>query len=154
MTLSADEARSAELRDRAVALLARREHSRQELQHKLAQRGYGAEEINTALQQLQVDGYQSDARYAESLIRSRIAKAQGPLRIRAELAARGVADDLVEAALQQAEQETDWLALASDLLQRRHHGEPATDFKEKARRMRYLQRRGFPASIARHACNT
>jgi regulatory protein len=74
----------------AVRLLARREHSRAELVRKLAARGAPAELADEVLDSLAARRLQSDERYAESLVTSRIGRGQGPVRIRRELAERGV----------------------------------------------------------------
>ena len=76
----------------ALELLARREHSRRELTRKLAARGFPDDVIAPALDELERSGALADARFTDSFVRSRIAKGQGPQRIRAELAQRGIAD--------------------------------------------------------------
>ncbi|HET8699341.1 MAG TPA: regulatory protein RecX, partial [Gammaproteobacteria bacterium] len=80
----------AECKRRALDLLARREHSRLELERKLGARGFVPEVIATALNHLEQSGALAGDRFTESFIRSRAARGQGPVRIRAELAARGV----------------------------------------------------------------
>ena len=58
-------------------------------------------------------GLQSDQRYTESYINQRISRGYGPLRIRRELAERGVATDLIEQALEALD--VDWFeAMVSD----------------------------------------
>ena len=74
---------------KAVAYLARREHSQAELATKLARQGYGAAEIDHALQWLQGHQLQSDARFAQSLARRRAAN-YGNRAIGAELAQHGL----------------------------------------------------------------
>ncbi len=137
--------------ERALALLARREHSRKDLASKLERKGFARDEIRDALQQLIDAGYQSDQRFAEMLVRSRVAHAYGPVRIRAELRSHGLDDSLVQAALAAVDEDTDWAALASDLLQRHYGGQAANDYAERGKRAQFLLRRGFPAEIARQA---
>jgi regulatory protein len=60
----------------AVELLARREHSRLELERKLATRGFPEAVIAPALDALEHSGLLVAARFTESFIRSRIAKGQ------------------------------------------------------------------------------
>ena len=99
-----------ELYEKAVGLLARREHSARELVQKLRSRGGTAEVIETVLQRL-VDGrLQSDERYTEVYLRQRSSKGYGPQRIVSELRERGVADSLISARLRKAEEEgeVDW----------------------------------------------
>ncbi len=136
----------ASARNQAMDLLARREHSARELRHKLARRGFGPDEIEQALEGLQADGLQSDARFAEDYCRSRIGRGFGPLRIRAELGERGVAGSHVEAAL--AAEAADWHALAAEAWQRRFGVAPA-DRREQARQQRFLLNRGFPGEVVR-----
>ena len=71
-------------------LLARREHSEQELQQKLQARGYGPEAVGEVLVGLKTAGMQDDVRYTEAYIRSRVAKGYGPVRISRELYERGI----------------------------------------------------------------
>jgi regulatory protein len=131
---------------RALGLLSRREHSRRELRTKLTARGVEAADADAALDRLADNTYQSDPRFAELLIRSRIAQGRGPVRIQAELRQHGVAEDVVRGAID-AEQ-PDWSALALDLCRRRFRGPPA-DYAERVKRANFLARRGFPPDIAR-----
>ena len=86
-------------RDTAIRLLTRREHSTDELRRKLKRRGYGAETIDEVVTRLRSSELVSDARFAESFVRVRSERGQGPLRIRAELRERGVTDPLVDEVL-------------------------------------------------------
>ena len=76
----------------ALELLARREHSRRELTRKLAARGFPDDVVTPVLDELERTGALANARFTDSFVRSRIAKGQGPQRIRAELAQRGIKD--------------------------------------------------------------
>ena len=75
--------------DKALGLLARREHSRRELKNKLRQGGYEGEEAHAAIERLGAQQYQDDDRFAEALLRSRIAQGHGPMRLRVELKSHG-----------------------------------------------------------------
>ena len=72
----------------ALDLLARREHARVELEQKLQKKGFPESRIHQALQQLTEKGFQSDERYIEDFVRSRVYKGNGPLRILQELRLR------------------------------------------------------------------
>ena len=131
----------------AVDLLSRREHSCHELKQKLSAKFPDAD-IEAVLLYLQELNYQSDQRFAEVFARSRVQRGQGPIRIRRELQQRGVGSDLIACALELVD--TDWFALAAELLQRKFR-EPVSpalpreqQFKERAKRQRYLAYRGFP----------
>lgn len=143
---------------RAVGLLARREYSRAELRQRLRSRGHDEDEIDTTLARLVELDLQSDARWTETLTRRRQAQGYGPLRIRAELRA-GAADPpelLDQGALAASDvtacddtgTDADTLERAVALLERRSAGEDFTDPRPRARALRLLIRRGFPASMA------
>jgi regulatory protein len=131
----------------AVELLARREHSRLELERKLAARGFPEAVIAPALDALEHSGVLAATRFTESFIRSRLAKGQGPVRIRAELAERGVGD----AAELLRGSDIDWLATARAVLRKRFGAEPPRDYRERAKQARFLQYRGFTADQVRAA---
>jgi regulatory protein len=130
-----------------VDLLARREHSRLELERKLATRGFPEAVIGPALDALEQSGLLVATRFTESFIRSRLAKGQGPVRIRAELTERGVRD----AAEALRGSDIDWLATARAVLRKRFGAEPPRDYRERAKRARFLQYRGFTADQVRAA---
>lgn len=139
-------------REDAIRLLARREHSRFELLERLSARGHGAEAVNKCLEALVEEGLQSDARFAESFVRSRRFRGQGPVKIRAELERRGLDREGIQVALLEAEQggESDWFVLACEALSRRFSG-PGDTPRERARRERFLAQRGFDFDQVRHA---
>lgn len=137
-----------EVREQAIRLLARREHSARELAFKLVRRGVPEALAEAVIDGLTQEGLQSDARYAESWVRHRVEQGYGPLRIRAELRERGVPDHLAGPALAEAETEIDWAEQARQAWARRFGGAPA-DLRERARQQRYLERRGFAAGHIR-----
>ncbi|KGI77604.1 regulatory protein RecX [Oleiagrimonas soli] len=130
--------------DKALALLARREQSRHELHERLARDGYPRDEVRGALDRLAGDGYQDDARFAEMMVRARIASGYGPQRIRAELRTHRIGDAFVERHL--AEADVDWGAAARAQLHRRYGDAPVADYAERAKRAQFLLRRGFDAA--------
>jgi len=132
---------AADCKRRALDLLARREHSRLELERKLGARGFDDEAIGVALDDLERSGALAGERFAESFIRSRASKGQGPVRVRAELAARGV--DAAQAAAALAEAGIDWGEVAHAVRRKRFGAEVPRDFKERARQARFLEYRGF-----------
>ena len=130
-------------------LLARREHSYTELQQKLVAR-YGAVElVAQTLDELQQQGLQSDSRFAEAFFRSCQNKGQGPYRIRNELRQRGVAEAVTNELFEQ--QQVDWFELARQLAQRRFGESGSCDAKERNKRARFLQYRGFSGEQIRYA---
>ena len=135
---------------RALALLVRREHSRKELARKLAERGIEQEAALAAIQKLTGDGWQSDARFAEMLVRTRVAHGQGPVRIRAELGTHGLDSETIDAAM--GTFEGDWRQVAQDLARRRFGPEVTSSDLTRRRKMAdFLYRRGFDSDTVRAA---
>ena len=130
-----------EARKKAMDLLARREHARGELMDKLAKAGFERDAAAEALDSLAADGLQSDARFVENFVQSRVNQGKGPVRIRADLGQRGVRGESVQLALDAVS--VDWRELARDVRQKKFGTSAPGDFKERARQMRFLQYRGF-----------
>lgn len=142
-----------EVRLAAMNLLARREQSYQELVDKLCRRFTYSEDseavaekiveqiIEQQVQKLTNDGLQSDERFAEMFVRSRIAKSQGPIRIMNELRQRGVSKNVSLDAMEN--QNADWLELLQQLSIRKFGEGPPENVKERAKRIRFFQYRGF-----------
>lgn len=126
---------------RLLGWQARRECSRGELAGKLAR--LGADEALAAdlLDRLAELGLQNDDRYAEALVRSQLQRGRGQRVIRQRLQQSGIAPD--HPALAEQSASLDWAAEARALLRRRFGEKPADDQKERARRVRFLQYRGF-----------
>ena len=139
------------VKGRALRLLARREHSRAELERKLAPQvddtpeASAAERIRAALDELAARGLLSDQRTAESVLRSQGAR-HGSRRLEQTLRAKGLDAELVTATLQQAR--TTELERAREVWRRRFGSAP-TDPAERARQMRFLAGRGFEPEVIR-----
>ena len=135
---------------RALALLVRREHSRKELARKLAERGIESEAASVAIEKLTGDGWQSDTRFAELLVRTRAAHGQGPIRIRAELGTHGLDRDTIETAMEAFD--GDWRQAAQDLARRRFGLDLASASPTQRRKAAdFLYRRGFDGDTVRSA---
>lgn len=130
-----------EVRASAVAYLSRREHSQRELIHKLIARGYPEDLALEVVAELTGERLQSDERFAESFVYSRLLRGQGPLRIGAELRLRGVEEGLIQEALAGAD--CDWGALAAEAREKRFGTAAPDSPRERARQIRFLQQRGF-----------
>ena len=122
-------------------LLARREHSQQELHRKLLNKGFEADDINSVLSVLSTQGLQSDERFVEAFINSRLQRGMGPVKIDVELQQRGVAEALVKDYLD--DRDPQWTQSAIEVRHKRFGPSQPHDFKERARQMRFLQYRGF-----------
>ena len=142
-----------EARKKAMDYLARREYGQDELVAKLAKAGFDAAVAADVVSVLRDDGLQSDQRFSESFVQSRINQGKGPVRIRQELKERGIRSATIGDALENAG--ADWYAIALEIRCKKFGFELPPDFKEKARQMRFLQYRGFEqdhiqAAIAAH----
>ena len=132
----------------ALNLLARREHSASELLQKLKQRAFDDHDIQAVIEKLQADNLQSDARFAECFIQQRVGAGFGPVKIRYELKQKGVADNLVDALLENYDD--DWIARMQQQRIRRFGAAMPTDYALKMKQARFLQNRGFsPEAVMR-----
>ena len=129
--------------ERAVGLLARREHSRRELERKLVAKGVEAGEAHDAVERLSVQGWQDEQRFAGSLARNRAMAGYGPVRIRAELGTHELPDHVIDAALEELQAQHDWREAARDLLQRRIGEIVPHDPARRRKAQALLLRRGF-----------
>ena len=131
---------------RALGLLARREHSRKELSRKLRSKGVEPDEMDVALEKLARQDFQNDERFAAALARTRAASGYGPMRIRSELATHGLPRDLIDAALDACER--DWPVSARELIVRRYAGKDLLDHAIRRKAIDFLLRRGFEQKSA------
>ncbi len=129
------------LYERAVGLLARREHSAAELKSKLVKAEFDPNEIDALLVKLASANLQSDERFTENYLRYRAHRGYGLQRIRQELKERGVATDIINSALEQTD--IDWFSLAASVRCKRFGEQEPDDFKQRAKQQRFLQYRGF-----------
>jgi regulatory protein len=133
------------LRNRAIGLLARREHSRAELARKLMAHAE-SEEVFRLLDELESEGLLSDERYAEALSHARAGR-YGSLRLGQELREKGVPEGLIDAAVGDAREHD--LAACRAIWEKKF-GQLPNGLKERAKQTRFLVSRGFPAAtIAR-----
>ncbi|MDR3395898.1 MAG: recombination regulator RecX [Parasulfuritortus sp.] len=132
------------LRERALNLLARREHSRVELARKLSPHGE-ADEIAALLDRLEQENMLSNARYAEGLAHTRAGR-HGSLRLKSDLREKGVPESVIADVLADA-RESD-LAAARAVWNKKF-GQPPVDAAERGKQMRFLAGRGFPLDVVR-----
>lgn len=139
------------LKGRALRYLAQREHSRAELERKLARHAQDTPDasaqaqIAAALDDLEAKGLLSQARVAESVLCSQGAR-YGTHRLKQTLLAKGLDAALVASTLQRSR--TTELERAREVWRRRF-GAPTADAGERARQMRFLAGRGFDAEVIR-----
>ena len=136
-----------ELRERALGLLARREHSRAELARKLEGAGFVVGDIQLLLDEFEQKNWLSDRRFAESYVADHRARA-GSVKLAYELRQRGVSGDVIEAVL--GDNRDSELERACDVWGRKF-GTPPADAAEKAKQIRFMQSRGFTPEVIRRA---
>jgi regulatory protein len=136
---------AAQLRMRGIALLARREHSRAELQNKLKRYSEDAALITQVLDQLQAEKLLSDARFAESVARVRGARF-GSARVAQDLRAKGVSGEVAGRLVSELKA-TD--AERAQAAWEKRFGDAPADAAERAKQMRFLQSRGFSPEVIR-----
>ena len=137
----------AQIRERALTFLARREHSVQELRSKLEHRGLAGDQVAGVVAELAAQGLVCDRRFAEAWLHSRVARGHGPLKIHAELSARGVAEHLIEERV--AEFDGSWGELARSAWSKKYAGRPPRSYREWVRQARFLQGQGFTSEQIR-----
>ncbi|HYF16908.1 MAG TPA: recombination regulator RecX [Ramlibacter sp.] len=133
------------LKGRALRLLGGREHSRAELERKLAPHEQAEGQVRQVLDELQAKGFIRDARVVESVLHRRAGKL-GAGRIRQELKAKGLDAELVAGAL--AQLKATELERAREVWQRKF-GEVPADAQQRARQARFLAARGFGGEVIR-----
>lgn len=88
--------------DTALSYLEHRERSTFEVKSHLASKGFGEDEIEEELKYLKELRYVDDARYCGDYIRYGAGKGRGPVRLRHELAEKGIDAGLIREALEES----------------------------------------------------
>jgi len=139
------------LYDAAIKILMRRAHSVHEMKKALIRRTADADLIQKVLARLKQNGYIDDARYAKQFARQRTeGRKQGKFRVARDLRARGVPDRHIEAALEEAAQNTDEAAVVRQRIERKLRASRGEiDDRKLASLYRSLLRAGFSADVIR-----
>lgn len=132
------------LKGRALRLLSQREHSRLELQRKLAGHVEEGDDLNAILDELEQRGFISVERVVHSVMHSKASRF-GTARVVHELRSKGLDDETVRNASEQLKSTE--LERARELWRKRF-GVPPADIKEKAKQLRFMASRGFSGSVA------
>lgn len=133
------------LKGRALRLLSGREHSRAELERKLAEFEEEPGSLARALDDLQAKGFINEQRVVDSVLHRRAAKL-GTARIRQELQSKGLAPEAVlEAVNRLRATEVD----RAREVWRKKFGAPPVDATERGKQMRFLASRGFGGDAIR-----
>ncbi len=133
----------------AIDYLSRREHSQKELIDKLIIKGAIQSDINEVLTWLSENNLQSDERFTESFINSRINKGHGPLKIISELRNKGINLSINELQIGQ----NDWIIIAKKVREKRFGTELPANLSDKAKQIRFLEYRGFTFDQVKCALN-
>ncbi len=133
------------LKGRALRLLTGREHSRAELERKLAAHEEEPGQLAKVLDELQAKDFISESRVVESVLNRR-ANRFGAARIRHELQGKGLQAEAVAAAVQSLKGSE--VERARGVWQKKF-GVPATDAAERGKQMRFLAARGFGSEAIR-----
>ena len=134
------------LKGRALRLLSMREHSRAELERKLAAHEETPGDLARALDELQAKGFISDERAAESVIHRRASRL-GMGRLKQELQAKGLDASLVAETM--ARLKGTELERAREVWRRRFGDHPPRDAAERAKQSHFLAARGFGGEVIR-----
>ncbi|NJD31612.1 MAG: regulatory protein RecX [Gammaproteobacteria bacterium] len=137
------------VRTAALALLAGRDFGRVELARRLERRGYPETVVEAVIAGLVAERLLSESRFIEQFIRMHAGRGHGPLRIRAELRERRIADAEIDAGLDAAGE--DWTAIARETRRKRFGAAGPADYRERARQGKFLQYRGFTSEQIRAA---
>ena len=133
---------SNQIRKKAMDLLATREHSRLELSRKLKQRYLDVHLINSVIDLLIEENLQSDERFTEAYLRSRIEKGKGPNIIFSELLQKGIDESLASSILGTISEE-EWCKLASSVMNKKLGYNKELDYHKQLKLMKFLTYRGF-----------
>ena len=134
----------AELRQHALACLARRDYSRAELRARLRPLAADDAAVDEVLDRLESERLLSDQRYANGRVATRAVR-YGNVRLKHELRQHGISDDDIAAALPEGGDE----AARCRAVWARKFGCLPTDASERGRQMRFLQYRGFSGEAIR-----
>lgn len=141
-----------DLRERALRLLARREHSRAELTRKLEATGFARDDIDPLLDEFEEKTWLSDQRFAESYVADHRARA-GSVKLAYDLRQRGVSESVIERVL--SENHDSELERAREVWRKKFPSASVSP-AEKAKQRRFLQSRGFSIDVilrAMSACD-
>jgi regulatory protein len=137
----------------ALRSIGRRSFARGDLGRRLVRKGHPAAAVDAALEKCAEMGLLDDAAFARHFVETRAQRGRGPVRLRRDLTAMGVARDVVDAALAGAAGDGEAQAASALALAQRRIGQlqglPA--LTQKRRLAAYLARRGFGGEAARKA---
>ena len=129
------------IRQLALYYLARRDHTVQELHHKLHRKGHTLEDITAIIHEMLAAGYLNDARFTEKYIHTYQRKGYGPFYVSKQLQVKGIPLALIAQHIQLTDNA--WFIAAHKAWQKKGTHAPGQDIKARAKLARFLQSRGF-----------
>ncbi|WP_240223474.1 regulatory protein RecX [Rheinheimera hassiensis] len=141
----------ADLKRMALNWLSRRDYSEAQLSQRLSRQGGEADDIAKVIAWCKAENYLDQQRFISMLVRSRVNKGYGLGYIVQECRQQNISREQVLQCA--AELEIDWFALAQQLYQKKYGQSTVTEYKDKFKRMAYMQRRGFSNEQIQFAIN-
>jgi regulatory protein len=135
-----------------LRLLSIREHSVSELVRKLNKGDKCSEDVLAVVEQLRDEGLQSDDRFTEAYVHSRVQRGYGPVRIRLELHERSISDELI--ALHLEINDPHWNEKVRHLREKKYGKVLPSSYQEKMKQSKFLQYRGFTSEQIRRIFRT
>lgn len=136
--------------EKAVALLAMRPRTQQEIADALRKNAYPERTIARVMARLDEAGYINDSDFAEQWAASRTNKGMGSRRIRMELRRKGVGSEAIDEALS-AIDEDDLLSGALKAARKAASGKDLFNPKDRQKILAALARRGYGYTEAKQA---
>ena len=133
--------------EKALSLLAMREHTKKELKEKLRNKGFKDNEIEEALAKLEKEGAISNARFIEMFIRSRIKKGDSAALIRLKLKDKGISGEDIDNAIDELINSDEYKEMVKRVVKE------ALSKKEMNKAVQGLVRKGFKTSEIKEALN-
>ena len=118
-----------------------REHSKLELQNKLSQKGHDLSDIRECINEFSSKDVQSDIRFTEEFIRSKLKKNKGPRLISSELVSRGITDSVINKKISEISYQ-EWCTVAFLALKKKLNGS-SVSIEDKDKIYSFLISRGF-----------
>lgn len=136
-------------RDRAYAFLAHKPRTKEEVRRRLRREDVEEFVIEDVLARLEERGYVDDAEYAGEYARQRSERGYGPYRVRHDLRERGVAEELIDRAIETVFDREELARTVRELAENRWDRLHREDDPRRRRKKvhDYLARRGFPYEL-------
>ncbi len=125
-----------------------REHSKLELINKLSKKGFDPSDINESISEFSSKDIQSDIRFIEEFLRSRVKKNKGPRLILSELISRGISENIATSKISEVSTNT-WRYHAHKALLKKLKGSNLS-IKDEDKIYSFLIGRGFDYKMIKY----